>query len=355
MNHRIRFRLYDPSDRQRFLTLLEAVYGEAHGAKTSAWRYLDHPLTSATISLAEIDGRVVGAQPSYEIAVQVNGRDARGAVLLDVMTHPAYRRRGVFAGVVEHLRLSCREQGIRVLLTTPNQAAARGFETFSAWRPLGELSPLVLPVDTVGLLAGTAGWRRLLAPLSAPRRDLGGAGGGRESLPDDIQVSEDLPDSVTTLLRRFARVAPSMIVRTPEFLRWRFRPSLGRRYRFVVDHSGGTARGLAVTGTGTLLGRRILFLVELIAAVPDAGTVSRLLHAARHLAREAEAAAILTYLPPHSPLLRALRSAGLWRVPRFLRPRPYVVWMASHLEGAQRERGLEFGTWHLTLADSDLA
>jgi GNAT superfamily N-acetyltransferase len=334
----IRFRLFQPSDRQGLLDLFEAVYAGAARRKTSAWRYLDRSPVRPWISVAEADGRIIGAQPGHEVAVRIEGVVHRGALLLDVMTHPDYRRRGVFAGVVETLRRSCHEHGLHVLLTTPNEAAARGFRRLPAWTPLGEMCPLVCPLDLAGLVS----------PSMARR-------GKRDSGPLPVRVSDRLDTPLDGLCEAFATSAPLMIVRDPDFLHWRFSEASGRGYRFFTHDVQGRCDGLAVTAPGALLGRSLLLLVEVMIDEPGGAALDPLLRAVRRQGLEAGASAVLIYLPPHSPLIPFLRRRGFWRVPRILRPRAYTIWLAADPSEPRAGRALDFSGWHMSLADSDLA
>jgi hypothetical protein len=282
----------------------------------------------------------VGAQPSHEVALRFDGAPLRGALLLDVMTHPDYRRRGVFRGVVEGLRQSLHADGIRVLLTTPNRQAAGGFSRLPAWHLAGELVPLVLPIR----------WGALLRPA---RWSDHGAPAFHRDEPAARPLAED--PGTSSLWRRFADWSGTGIVRDPAFLSWRFGGHTGRPYRIEGRGAPTGWNALAVTTTGRLLSRRVLLLVDLIAARPDGPDIADLLRAVREQATKGGEAAVVSYLAPGSALIGPLRAAGFLPVPRLLRPRPYAVWMATDLTGDAAARLGRLSGWHMTLADSDLA
>jgi hypothetical protein len=50
-----------------------------------------------------------------------------------------------------------------------------------------------------------------------------------------------------------------------------------------------------------------------------------------------------------------LRASGFWIIPSILRPRPYTVWGAGDAGNDQGRALLDFGAWHMMMADSDLA
>jgi GNAT superfamily N-acetyltransferase len=218
MSEGIRYRLYEPSDRENLLALFRAVYGDDAPRKTSSWRYLDRPLRRALISVAEADGHIVGTQPSYEVLVQTRGGPISGAMFLDVMTHPAYRGRGIFKGVVEHLRRECHERGMAILLTTPNADAARGFAKLAAWHCLGELTPYVRPVALSRLLRPGSRARTPAATRAHPT----------------VAEMDTLDRPIAEVWRRFAEAAPTMLARDTDYITWRFSNRGPRRYRLFA-------------------------------------------------------------------------------------------------------------------------
>jgi GNAT superfamily N-acetyltransferase len=355
MSGTILFRLYEPGDRQGLLDLFDAVYGHEAPARTSAWRYLDRPGDVARIAVAEADGRIVGAQPSHEIDLRVRDEPVRGALLLDVMTHPGYRRRGVFAGVVDTVRRASLERGVQILMTTPNGDAAHGFERLQAWRCLGEMIPLVAPISLLSLFTGGL---RPRGSTSAPKAGASAlrarSDPGAGDAPRVEQVSR-LDRPLDDLCRRFSGLAPCMASRSESFLRWRFSEQAARGYEFFLLAGDAACDGLAVTTRSRLAGKEVLLLADLMLPGPRRERRNALLCAVKERAGEAGVAAVVTYVSPGSPLLSLLSSNGFRAVPRWLRPRAYTVWLSGGLDRERWTLAIDFASWHLSLADSDLA
>jgi GNAT superfamily N-acetyltransferase len=354
MSSKVHFRLYEPSDFLGLMALFSSVYGADAERKTSAWKYLDQPLRRSVISVAVADGRIVGTQPSYEVLLRIGDERVSGAVLLDVMTHPDYRGRGIFGGVVEHLRRECHARGMAILLTTPNVRAAQGFRKIPAWHCLGELAPLVRPVRLSQLLIP---WRRTTISNGSVLASPSEKGGQQSGNGEDSQVVSvnHLNWSIEELWRAFAEVAFAMIVRDTTYVGWRFSNCGNRRYRLFVDRAGWGCRGFASVSNGNLLGKHIVFLTELMAHPSDKRTACRLLSAVVAHARSTGACAVVAYHVPGSATERLLRRCGFWRVVRPLRLRPYTIWAATNLDQHRAAKILDLASWHMSMADSDLA
>jgi GNAT superfamily N-acetyltransferase len=353
MSGAIRYRLYEPADREGLLALFRSVYGDEAPRKTSAWRYLDRPLRRALISVAEVDGRIVGTQPSYEVLVKMRGEQLSGAMFLDVMTHPEHRGRGIFRGVVEHLRRECHERGMAILLTTPNADAARGFSKLAAWRCLGELTPFVRPVALFRLLRPRPVTTSGPSAPGGPRRSAGMPSATRAS--STVAEMDSLDRPITEVWRGFADVAPTMLTRDTDYIAWRFSNRGPRHYRLFAEAAGPAYQALAVAGDGELLGRPVVFLSELLASPAQASLARRLLDAVAQHARASGAGAIVAYHTPASAVARLLRRSGFWPVMRPLRPRPYTVWMATSLDEHRAADIRDLASWHMSMGDSDLA
>ncbi|HKN47888.1 MAG TPA: hypothetical protein VJ144_07955, partial [Candidatus Polarisedimenticolia bacterium] len=153
----------------------------------------------------------------------------------------------------------------------------------------------------------------------------------------------------------FETTAPCMVARTPAYVRWRFGGASSVGYRHLLRGDAGVPDALAVVRSGQLLGRRVLFLMEFMAAPDDRSAAAALATAVIHEAEREEAAAVVGYFPPHSPLFRALRPHGFREAPRWMRPRPYTVWAATDERAPEADELASFGLWHMSLSDSDLA
>jgi len=348
----IRCRPYRAEDEPGLRAMFRAVYGPEADQRTSAWRYLAPAPWPAVIQVAEVDGRIVGAQPSHGIDLLIEGESVRGLLLLDVMTHPDCRRRGVFAGVVEGLRERASDEGYRVLLTTPNRDAERGFARLPAWRRMGELVPWVSITDAAALFAAKARWGAMLHPLDS----LWHALSGRRRISADEDMSRYPGDGFTDALwRSIATASACHVVRDSRFVSWRFGAGSGRPYSFLAAGAPEHPEALVTFGEGLFFGRQVLTLVDMMVepASPEAG--ARLLRTISEKARHEHRAAVVGWFAPGSGSERILRGAGFRKVPTMLRPRPYAVWGWSDLPGERGARALILKTWSMSLADSDLA
>jgi GNAT superfamily N-acetyltransferase len=348
----IDYRPYRADDEPGLRDLFRAVYGPDADRRTSAWRYLAPAPYPAVIQIAETGGRIVGAQPAHGIDLLICGDPVKGLLLLDVMTHPEYRRRGILKGVVEGLRERAAAEGYRVLLTTPNRDAEHGFARLPAWTRMGELVPWVGIGDAATLLAAGGRAGALLRPFASPWRRLTRH---RHAETAD-ETTRDPGDRFTAALwTATTATAICQLVRDTTFMSWRFGTGSGRPYTFSGAGTADQPEALAVSGVGRFIGRDVVTLVDLVAPPGSTAAGAHLLRTLAARAARERRAAVVGWFAPGSGAENVLRRAGFIRVPKLLRPRPYSVWGACDLPERARQSALTLHSWSMSLADSDLA
>ena len=183
--------------------------------------------------------------------------------MVDVATHPAHRRSGLFKRVVNAARATAFERGASVIMTTPNGIAARGFETLPGWVRLCSLDCLVLPLG-----AGDAVTNGGLVSLGA-RMTLSAA-----SLlfrkPLSVNLTVNSGDSIEAnwaggseadqLWRCAAPGQAITVSRDRAFLQWRFGPE----YQLFLGRNGQGPSGYAAVRMMTRAGIKFGMVVDCI-------------------------------------------------------------------------------------------
>jgi hypothetical protein len=146
-----------------------------------------------------------------------------------------------------------------------------------------------------------------------------------------------------------------MAERDTRFLRWRFFSQKAPQYSLAAHYHAGECDGLAITRPGVLLGRPVTFLVEFMVSQASPDGFDHLMQAVLRDALAQNAAAVMTFMAPRSAIVRRLRRAGFWYIPKLLRPRPYNVCLTTDLIGQERATVMDLASWHMSLTDSDLA
>jgi len=146
----IRYRRFEKKDKESLLALFEAAFGKKKDLRRWEWEFLDGP-SPGLVVIAESDGGIVGHYAVIPRDFKVKDSFIRGGLVVDVMTHPDYGRRGIFAQCgVEAFRYA-EQGGLSMLVGFPNEAAIRGHLKLK-WIELGTLRVRARPLKVSGLL-----------------------------------------------------------------------------------------------------------------------------------------------------------------------------------------------------------
>lgn len=353
VNSQYQVRPFVPGDRSSFEDLYRAVYGEAWREKTSLKWTLDYPLAEAGAAVAVEGDVVVSTQPYCDLPLYTPWGATRATLFLDVATHPAHQRRGLFRRVVAAASAAAFERGASIIMTTPNRLASRGFQTIPGWVRLCSLDCMLFPLgagDPVmdGSLV-SLGIRAALAIVSLLRK------GQRTHLDLTRQSRYDIesPWSPSTdadeLWSCAAPRAGIIVVRSCAFLRWRFGPD----YRLFLARDSRAPVGYAAARVVTRSGLKIGMILDCVTTGEETNALPLLASAITWL-REQGASAAMGYFLRRSALWHQACEAGFLRLPRSCAPRDYPVYVSVRPGDLHSTDLLNPSRWHISLADSDL-
>ena len=216
---------YEPADREAYLGLLHEAWGDRAVSGDEFDWWLGRNPAGSVISVARMDGRVVGAGAHSLLPMMVDGERCVASWSLYAVTHSSARGRGVWAEIESRNEREAAERGASVALTFPNDLTARVFLGRLGWTEIGRLRAWARP---------------LLAQAPAPADE------ARFDNPQDAAAGW-----------------PNHVVRDAEHLNWRFGDS-PRGYRAV--RSGD---GYAVVGRTTYRGIETAVLADLVGGSRD--------------------------------------------------------------------------------------
>lgn len=287
---------YRSERRSDLLRLMRQVWGAYMSEEEWEWWFARNPAGPAIISLAELDGQLVGAAAMTWFEMWAHGGLVRVPVPGHVATHPEHRGRGIFSALELENERRATAEGSVFAVTFPNDASRAVF-------------------------VGRLGWRQLRQPRVWVR-------------PFPFGRAPDRVDRLVRFAEAETRAgrAEASIARTARYLNWRF-VDTPRRYDLL-----GTESGHLVLGGTCVRGVRLPFVADL--AGPP-GPAKQLLRAALHLA---SGAAPLLALEPAREHLGTFLSLGFVPSPR------RILFLGKALTGTAAvlpER------WRFTMGDLD--
>jgi GNAT superfamily N-acetyltransferase len=342
------------------LDLERLVYGVSDVAARPFfdWLYRENPAGEAVIWYAATGGRAPESAGHYivtPVRVAVHGSTVTASVSVNTVTHPEFRRQGVFVALAERVFEECARRGIAFTYGFPNRNSLPGFVGRLGFADIGRIPLLLAPLGPVATVPDGAGPGRRLLLRAGGRAAWTLSRVVRSGLAGRARVTEVPADAVDVdrLWERLRGKYPVMVVRDGRYVAWRFGACPTRDYRVLVAHDERGPAGMVVTRIGLVLGMRAGLVVDLLVVPGSAGRdagLSLLRTATDDFARAGVALAA-SLVPAVGEEYRCLRRAGFFPCPRRLEPQPFRVILRRHAAEACVPNAI--ASWFLTMGDYD--
>lgn len=267
-----------PEDRVEQAALFNACFKKPIDAAGLAWRY-DHNPDGMAISLlarprdAKTQG-VSGYACSPRAALIRGVRSGLVGQTGDVMTHPDWRKRGIFSGLDRRAMASARERGWPMCFGLPNHRSAHIFLELG-WSRVGEVRSHELVLVADGAARAERAKHGRLRPWTTAMA-LARAGRQRARMQREVPkgarveaIETGFPKDVEALCGRVAAQHALLLSRDAAHLDWRFlRAPSGLHRAFAARDEGGVLRGYAVVQSPRA-GAAVGYLVDALGDDPN--------------------------------------------------------------------------------------
>jgi hypothetical protein len=248
-------RFYREGDEKELFKLWKAVYPDSkydqeQWLRRWHWLYKGNPAGASCIALADHEGSIVGQQAAIPIVMKIGTEVATCFQSIDAMTHPAYRRQGVYQAVNKALFTEIGENNMSTGYSFPNDASHRiavtEFPYFDVakriiilkvfnWRNTLKVriknTFLLEFLAVVGNLAGKIFCRAKRAPIVKGLT---------------ISRISFFNDRVNEFWDRVSSHYPIMVVRNKDYLNWRYTAVPDINYTIYIAEKAGEINGYLV-------------------------------------------------------------------------------------------------------------
>jgi hypothetical protein len=287
------------------------------------WLFVGHHAGAGAFVVADAGERLAGQYATVPVRLQHAGSVVPALMSIQTATDPEFQRQGILSALAEDLYDRTRER-TPVVFGFPNPAVAPARYGRLGWVELRPFPLLGRP------LAGL--------PLSLP---------GREP----VSTFESFGPWADELWGTLAPELGTCAVRDAAYLNWRFRDAPYEYERYAVERDGAIV-AFAILGFARSRGRRVAYLMELMARQHDAAAARSLIAHCTRAAGRAGARAIATIATHRHPHRRALLRAGLIPLPRRLRS-SFSFGVRHNGPGAVPNQLFHIDDWYLSPADLD--
>jgi GNAT superfamily N-acetyltransferase len=310
-----RIRPYRPGDEKALVTLWTEAFGRSMTEAHWRWKVKGRPTPVENVGVAvAADDRPIFQFVGIPCPAVVLGAPRIVMVGVDVVTAPAFRRRGVFTETARRLLENWREAGVALVLGLGNSSGA-SLAQAPGCDQVFSLRRLIRPLRPERVLA-----RRARLPVLARLRGLGRLWNGvwdrlAPAVPGIAlrPLASATPDIDIVWERAVARVQTSL-VRDRAWVRWRYCESPNGPYRLTLAERAGIPVGYAVHRVVRNQGRTVVQVPEVFAPA-DARALRALVRSVVAAAAAEDAETVVTLAIPGSSAEREFRRAGFFLGP----------------------------------------
>lgn len=319
---------YSDEVRAAYLRLLPEQEKDVAQGKLD-WKFARHPAGRGSISVAEMDGRVVGLNAFMPGRFMAGGQVVLGYQSMDTIVSEEARGQGVFGKLINCFYA---ETDGELIYGFPNLNSSPGFFGKLGWTSFGSVPMMMRPLRSGFFLRRF--WKHapdvplpLLKKRARAARRIDRFGG-----------------DATRLWHEFARGIGCAVIRDADFLNWRLCDHPSANYKLLQAEDGAFVAWTVEDKHGGRIG----YLME---AIGSTKSLSLLIASALHAMRKDGADLALAWCLPWSPNHGAYRRAGFWPFSERLRPIIINAGARPVNQGPQQVRAAN--NWYFSYLDSD--
>lgn len=342
----------DERDLEGILSLRRLVFGGFEEDKLRPdfwkWEFTDGPDGKAFIYLAEDEGRLAGHFADIPRRFSLHGDVRLGTLSLDLMVHPDFRRRGIFAEMGRYAAERVRKENGTVMTAFPIREETIAGLLKIGWEVVGELPVLVYPLRFRGIINRYFRFPPLSLLFGGAARGFYSLflGGRKEEIDREIKLEEvnRLDENFDRFWEKASMAHPALGVRDRAFLDWRYFRNPVRTYTIYRAMDNGEMVGYLILRKVDLLRFNSAVIVDLL-TLNDKSVIPLV---ARGIEQSAGWGANLVgcMIPRRHPYYRQLRAFG------FLPSLKTFLFMVYRLAGEKIPLGLE--AWYVNWGDTDV-
>jgi GNAT superfamily N-acetyltransferase len=348
-------RKYREGDEKGVLELYEAIYGDVEDKdnrmKWWEWQHKNHPAGAPLIWLADSDGRLAG---QYEVvrSKMNSGSDVfMASYSQDTMTHPDFRRQGIFKDLANKTYNQCKAEGIDIVFGFPNENSHPGFVNKLDWFDVCLVPRVFKPLNIENTLKRRIR-KRVFLKLVINFARLYFLIFRRSPKPPKINglkitKIKSFDDRFDDLWKRASKNYKIMVSRNSKYLNWRYVEIPHRKYAIFSAEKDGKIFGyivLSCVEKEDFKGGEIIdFFGDL-----DGNILKNLLYKATEYFREKKVDSIYCWQPSNKLFKKIFKEYGFFH---HSPTPPFIV--RRNTSRFSKEYLINYDNWFITMGDSD--
>ncbi len=350
-------REYQTGDEAGIRNLFHLVFNKKMSVEHGDWQYTKNPAGESIIYVADSGQDVVGHFALMPVRMKIGDQNCIGGYTLDAMTHPDYKRQGIFPTLAKEIYGRAVERGMHFLYAFENE---------------NSYPPVIAKLGHHDIYRGIPLWARVLSWQNVIEKHLVGSefvarlAGRCAGLVTSV-FSGTVPKrntysihEVTSFDERFNELwkdcsghGSIMAIRDREYLTWRYIQKPEQQYAIFVAEKGEKLTGYIILKCVQELGLYTGFIMDVLTRPEEPQAARELISSALGYFKEKTVDVVGCLMVPGAAYSRLLGKAGFIRVPRRLLPQA-MYWTGRQLTFSYPSSFLfDYHNWFITWGDHD--
>jgi hypothetical protein len=310
------------------------------------------------------NSKLAGSYSVIPLRMKLGNKEVTGSLSMNTMTHPDYRKQGIFKVLAEKTFESCQSKNIPITIGLPNANSYPGFTGALKFKDVGSRSLLVKPFNA-GFVIDKFIKNKFVKKVLSPVANVGlklCAVKGLWSRSYDPKVSivevSAFGKEFDEFWNKVSKDYNNIVVRDGRFLNWRFVSCPTRNYKTFKAVIQGEMVGYLVVSVDKhhSYDCQVAFIVDLVvnSKLDKDSVYKALVLAAEKWAISNKADFIGMHVPPHLESCKMLKKFGYIDVPKRFIGGSQAMIVRPHLQDSIiDEQALDFSNWFLMDGDND--
>jgi GNAT superfamily N-acetyltransferase len=315
------------------------------------WQHKDCPSGPPIIYFADADGLLAGQYEMVRMRVRHDGKEKEGFHSQDTMTHPDFRRQGIFKELATSTYDKGEEEGCSFVFGFPNEFSHPGFVNKLEFQDVCIIPNVFRPLNMERTLKRRTKNGLIIALGSIAFRIFFSIYGNRKSPPKveglDVKKVERFDSRIDDLWKRASGDYKTLVVRDTAHCNWRYVDIPHRDYDIFIAEREGRVAGYIVLSLVEKEDFRGGEIIDIFAE-PDEKIIGNLIFKALEHFKDKKADSVYCWYPDMEVYRKAFSMFG------FLKMGPNPAMIARKLDQKlEMEKLKDYSNWFVTMGDSD--
>jgi hypothetical protein len=336
MNKALSIRACKEGDEDEIFELTKAVWEEQVPEKERwmggwQWMHIDNPAGISRTWLAEHDSKLVGQYPVIMENMKVEDKIIKGAQLIDTMTHPQYRHRGICSTLGGKALTEMEKGEIHLVYCFPTQQVYP-LHMKSGWLDVCAFQVMIKPLNLKNILQKRFIHSRLLLSIFTGVGNLIIKAFFRSKKVPDEDISKvreisHFDERINEFWNTVSSDYNIIRIRDKKYLNWRYVDIPNANYIIYLAEEGGKICGYIILGCKDASGLIFGSIYDIIAPSDRGDIIQGLIAKAVEHFNEEKADAIFSQMVPNKIYRKALLKSGF--IPYFRSKGRFIAYNAS--------------------------